>query len=67
MSVYDDDALRLELKRRLTEGKTTASAWARDHGLVEENVLVFLRGARPAGPRLLAAMGLRRKTIYTDE
>lgn len=41
------------------------SAFAREHGLVDEQVLAFLRGVRPPEPKLLEAMGWRREYIYS--
>lgn len=41
------------------------SAFARDYGVVDEQVLAFLRGARPPEPKLLEAFGYRREYVYS--
>lgn len=59
---YDDESLRAELKRQIGTG--TAIVWARKHGLCDEQLYLFLRGSRPAEPKLLKAMGLKRVVRY---
>lgn len=49
-------------RRELTKG--TASAFAREHGLCDETVLAFLRGARPPAKPLLDALGWEKVVLY---
>lgn len=66
MRIYDDDALRAELERRLIATGQTQRALASELRLHEEVLNVFLRGARPAPPVLLLAMGLTKISVYVE-
>lgn len=66
MRVYDDDTLRAELERRLADAAQTKRALADELRLHEEVLNVFLRGARPAPPVLLLALGLTKISLYVE-
>lgn len=57
------DALRAQVQAGCNAAGSVA-AWAREHGIHDEVVGLFLRGKRPAEPALLAALGLYRVVTY---
>ena len=41
--------------------------WAKDHGILPQYVYMVLAGNRPPGPKLLKAMGIKRKRAESYE
>lgn len=62
--IHDDESLRV-LVRTLCNDAGSVAEWARRNGLVDEQVGLFLRGARPAEPRILAALGMTKRVTYS--
>lgn len=58
------EALLRDKMNFLLGARGKPSAFAREHGIVDEQVLAFLRGARPPEPKLLEALGYRREYVY---
>lgn len=64
--IHDDESLRV-LVRTLCNDAGSVAEWARRSGLVDEQVGLFLRGARPAEPRILAALGMMKRVTYSAD
>lgn len=59
----DDEVLRQVVRAKCDEAGSVAK-WAASVGMVDEQVNLFLRGKRPAEPKLLAVLGLERRVTY---
>jgi len=57
------DQLRADLKLRFA-ARASATHWATDNGVTDENILSVLAGRREPGPKLLALLGYERVTRY---
>jgi len=64
--VFDDDTLRASLAIQVIE-KGSISALARSLGLHDEHLRMFMNGKRPAEPKVLQALGLKKIVLYTPE
>lgn len=62
-----DDVQVHHIVRRACENAGSIAAWARSRGLTDEQVRLFLTGKRPPEPKLLKALGLRRRVTYQDD
>lgn len=60
----DEDGLRSAVRACIDAEADSATAYAREIGVVYEQLLSFLRGVRPPQPKLLEALGYRRVMTY---
>ena len=60
---YTPEQLRAELERRCA-WPSTQTAVAREFGVSLSYLNAVVLGTKPAGPKLLAAMELRRELVY---